>query len=220
MSIIQNNANKTKIIELMKKSFYSLISSYERGNNEELLEWLAIKINVLLTNQFNWDLYIEKSIKLEWKLTTRTYDLVIKSKKYQKVLLVISINKIKNNINKTFFASYKDIILNTMNLWMENIPYYTLTISPLKTLNNNWQLEAFNKKNLLRLYNWNTSTLIPWINKLMLYNGNISSTDSKVVNDLDTILSSKLSWIIWNQVLMTDIKDLFLDVYNIIQKYN
>lgn len=217
----KNILNKNEAINLMKKPIDELIINYEKGKNEDLLNWIVIKLNILLKNQFHWDLYIEKNKRIEWKLTTRTYDIVIQSHSYGKALLVISLNKLFNNLNKNFFLSYKDIILWAMNLWIDWIPYYNLTISPIKNLNSTWQFEVFSKKNLYRIFNWNNANIIPWINKLLLYNWHSKTNNFTILQDLDVIFweNSKTSYKIGNSILIPDMKDFFLDVYNILKKY-
>lgn len=215
---------KTNMEDILMKSFNEPTNLWNwKNNNDILTRWVFLKLNILLRNQFNNDLYITQNEKVDWLLASRNYDITIKSKKLKKIILVISINKIYNNINKNFYTIYKDGIFNAANLWTKNIPYYNLFVSPFEIKNDDLQQnEIFSIKNLLRVYNWNKASNITSITKLVLFNWNINKKEKPIViKDLNNVLNN---WQIANAlntgILIPDMKFFFSDIYSILQKYN
>jgi len=224
--MVKISEDKDYLLKIIKASFNEIIYNtfHDTQNikiNDNLLNWVFLKLNILLKNQFRGDLTIEKNKKIEWLLTTRTYDLSIRSKSLNRTILVITLHKIWNNTNKTFYTTYKDIIFNTVNLWAKNIPYYSLVMAPLNTVNDRWQTEVFSTKNLLRVYNWNKSGNVQGLTKVVLFEWNIASNKFDILQDTWVIVDNRnISDALNNWVIMPDIKQLFSDIYNILQKYN
>jgi len=218
--------NKEYLLNIMKSSFNEIVFEVFNSQNnikwdDDFKNWILLKLNILLKNQFLNDLYIEKDDKIEWLLTTRTYDFSIKSKKLNRIVLVINLQKIFTNTNKTYYSTYKDIIFNTVNLWTKNIPYYSLVITSLNTMNEKWQNEIFSAKNLLRTFNWNKAWNINWLTKLILIDGDLKSPNFNIVNDTNTFIKNKqICHALNTWVILPDIKLFFSDIYNILQKYN
>jgi len=221
--LINNPQNNPNFINTITKSFNEVVKTYEKNVNEELIEWLVWKLNIMLKKAFKGDLYAQKSVKLKGELAARTYDIVISSFKYKRVVLVIDVNKLTDNKLNTFLRTYKDNIFYTMNLAISRIPYYNLTLASFDNVTPEGKIEKFSIKNLIRVYNWNKhSNIIPGINKLMLLKWNVKSWNFSIIwnineyySNIDQTIKDKVN----ESVILPDMKSFLIDIYTILQKF-
>lgn len=215
--------DKDYLLEIFKKSFEDIVSDIlkkkiekDNSDNTDLINWLYLKLSVIIKNQFKGRIEIAKKERIEWIITTRTYDLVFKDKIKNKNLLIMSFNFLHNNINNNFYSTYKDIIFNNFNVSEKNTPYYSIVISPLKNLQNNWKTEQFTIKNLWKVYRWNVNNKTNSLTKIILLERKDDDLYHPISDSSVLTKKNKISAILNKDVLILDIKDLMSNIINIV----